>query len=179
MAPDLRETRPLHVTVVCSGNICRSPIGEHVLRDAVERAGLADRVVVDSAGIGGWHVGDHADRRAVRVLADHGIDASDHAAQQITRGWFADGEGPDLLLAMDGSHHSDLRRLAPHAEVRMYREFDPELASLPRDGVDLDVPDPYYGDRSDFEEVFAMITAATPGVVDHVRALLGDDTAGS
>ena len=169
---DQERERPLRVTVVCTGNICRSPIGEHVLREAVERAGLGDRVVVDSAGLGGWHVGQGADRRSVRVLSDHGIDATDHTVQQITRHWFGGDDEPDLLLAMDGSHHADLRRLAPHAEVRMYREFDPALAALPRDDVDLDVPDPYYGDQSEFEEVYAMIAAATPGVVVHLRELL-------
>jgi protein-tyrosine phosphatase len=157
--------------VVC-GNICRSPIGEYVLREAVERAGLGDRVLVDSAGVGAWHVGQGADRRSVRVLADHGIDASDHAVQQITRQWFGGLDEPDLLLAMDGSHHADLRRLAPHAEVRMYREFDPALASLPRGSVDLDVPDPYYGDLAEFEDVYAQIASATPGVVAHLRELL-------
>jgi protein-tyrosine phosphatase len=171
---DHEREAPLRVTVVCSGNICRSPIGEYVLRDAVERAGLEGRVVVDSAGVGAWHVGQGADRRSVRVLADHGIDATDHEVQQITRHWFGGPDEPDLLLAMDGSHHADLRRLAPHAEVRMYREFDPALAALPRDAVDLDVPDPYYGDLADFEEVYAQIAAATPGVVAHVRELLGD-----
>jgi len=167
------RARPVRVTVVCSGNICRSPIGEYVLRDAVERAGLADRVVVDSAGVGAWHVGQGADRRSVRVLAEHGIDASDHAVQQITRHWFGRDDEPVLLLAMDASHHADLRRLAPHAEVRMYREFDPALAALPRDAVDLDVPDPYYGDASEFDDVYTMIDAATPGVVAHLRELLG------
>jgi protein-tyrosine phosphatase len=169
---DGTSARTLRVTVVCSGNICRSPIGEHVLREAVQEAGLDDRVVVDSAGLGGWHVGQGADRRSVRVLADHGIDARDHSVQQITRQWFGGPDEPDLLLAMDGSHHADLRRLAPHAEVRMYREFDPVLAAQPRDAVDLDVPDPYYGDQSEFEDVYAMIAAATPGVVAHLRELL-------
>jgi protein-tyrosine phosphatase len=169
------RVRPVRVTVVCSGNICRSPIGEYVLRDAVARAGLADRVVVDSAGLGGWHVGQGADRRSVRVLADHGLDATDHAVQQITRHWFGRDDEPVLLLAMDTSHHDDLRRLTPHAEVRMYREFDPDLAALPRDAVDLDVPDPYYGDAPEFDDVYTMIEAATPGVIVHLRELLAHE----
>jgi protein-tyrosine phosphatase len=164
---------PLHVTVVCSGNICRSPIGEVVLRDAVERAGLGHAVTVDSAGIGSWHVGDGADRRAVTVLGRHGYDGSQHRVQQITRDWFDDPDtAPRLLLAMDRSHYDDLRRLAPDAEVRMVRSFDPLQQGLPDGALELDVPDPYYGDISDFEDVLEMVEAATPGVVAHLRSLL-------
>ena len=159
------------VTVVCSGNICRSPIGEVVLRDALERAGLGDAITVDSAGIGGWHVGDGADRRAVTVLRRHGYDGSQHRVQQITRDWFDDADtAPDLLLAMDRGHFDDLRRLAPDADVRMLRSFDPLLQGT--ESSDLDVPDPYYGDISDFEDVLDMVEAATPGIVAHLRSLL-------
>jgi protein-tyrosine phosphatase len=162
----------VRVTVVCSGNICRSPIGEYVLREAFDRAGLDARVRVDSAAIGSWHLGEGADRRSVQVLAEHGLDARDHVVRQITRGWFGDQDEPDLLLAMDFSHHADLRRLAPHAEIRMLREFDPTFEGRPRDEVDLDVPDPYYGSVRDFAEVYSMVEAAAPGVVAHVRRLL-------
>ncbi|MBI1377977.1 MAG: low molecular weight phosphotyrosine protein phosphatase [Frankiales bacterium] len=160
----------VRVTVVCSGNICRSPIGEVVLRDAVERAGLGHAVLVDSAGIGGWHVGEGADRRARAVLARHGYDAAGHRVRQITGDWFDEDDAPDLLLAMDSGHEQALRRLAPDSDVRRYRTFDPALAG--RADAALDVPDPYYGDDSDFEEVLAMVQAATPGVLAHLRTLL-------
>jgi protein-tyrosine phosphatase len=162
----------LRVTVVCSGNICRSPIGEFVLRRAFQDAGLSDSVLVDSAGIGSWHVGDGADRRSVRVLAAHGLDASTHEVRQITAAWFDDDAAPDLLLAMDSSHHQALRRIAPDVEVRMLREFDPALADRRRDEVDLDVPDPYYGAEDDFEDVYSLVVAAAVGVVTHVRTRL-------
>lgn len=160
-------TSPLRVTAVCSGNICRSPIAEYVLRDAVERAGLGHAVVVDSAGVGGWHVGEGADPRSVRVLAAHGYDASGHRVQQITRAWFADPGAPDLLLAMDSGHDAALRRMAPGTDVRLIRSFDPRLAGA----TDLDVPDPYYGGSDGFAQVLAMIEAATPGVVSHLRTM--------
>lgn len=159
---------PLRVTAVCSGNICRSPIAEYVLRDAVERAGLAHAVVVDSAGVGGWHVGEGADPRSVRVLAAHGYDGSGHRVQQITRSWFDRPGTPDLLLAMDSGHDAALRRMAPGSDVRLIRSFDPRLTGV----SDLDVPDPYYGRGDGFEGVLAMIEAATPGVVTHLRTLL-------
>jgi protein-tyrosine phosphatase len=164
--------RPLRVTTVCSGNICRSPIAEYVLRRALEEAGLGDDVVVDSAGIGAWHVGDPADRRAREVLRAHGYDGDPHRAQQITKRWFSTHDEPDLLLAMDATHYDDLRRLAPHAEVVMMRHFDPDLADLPHPSDELDVPDPYYGAMDGFEDVLAMIERATPGTVAHIRQLL-------
>ena len=158
---------PLRVTAVCSGNICRSPIAEYVLRHAVERAGLAHAVVVDSAGVGAWHVGEGADPRSLRVLAAHGYGGSGHRVQQITRAWFDRPDAPDLLLAMDATHDAALRRMAPDADVRLLRSFDPLVA----DDSDLDVPDPYYCSGDGFERVLTMIEAATPGVLTHLRTL--------
>ena len=163
-------SRPLLVTAVCSGNICRSPIAEYVLRDAVERAGLAEAIVVDSAGVGAWHVGEGADPRSLQVLAAHGYDGSAHRVQQITSAWFVGPDAPDLLLAMDASHYAALRRMAPGSDVRLIRSFDRQLAARP--DADLDVPDPYYGRGDGFERVLAMIERATPGVVAHLRTLL-------
>jgi protein-tyrosine phosphatase len=165
--------RPLRLTMVCTGNICRSPIAEVVLRDAVVREGLDDLVLVDSAGIGAWHVGDGADPRTVQVLADHGYDGAAHRAQQVTRHWFDRPDAPDLLVAMDAGHHDALLGLAPDTEVVMLRSFSPGLADLRPGDPRLDVPDPYYGDRDGFVEVLTMIEAATPGLLAHVTTRLG------
>jgi protein-tyrosine phosphatase len=161
---------PLRVTAVCSGNICRSPIAEYVLRAAVKEAGLSHAIVVDSAGVGAWHVGDGADRRSVAVLAKHGYDGSAHRVQQVTSSWFDGDDAPDLLLAMDSSHYAALRRMAPGADVRMMRSFDRRVAAIP--GADLNVPDPYYGGSNGFEDVLAMIERATPGVLTYLTAQL-------
>ena len=163
-------SQPLRVTAVCSGNICRSPIAEYVLRAAVEGAGLSHAIVVDSAGVGAWHVGEGADRRSVAVLAKHGYDGSAHRVQQITRAWFDAPDAPDLLLAMDSSHDDALRRMAPDADIRLMRSFDPGLADGA--GAALDVPDPYYGNGDGFEHVLQMIQRATPGVVDYLKRQL-------
>jgi protein-tyrosine phosphatase len=167
--PEDERVQPYRVTVVCSGNICRSPIAEVVLRQAVEDAGLGHAVVVDSAGIGGWHAGDPADRRTRAVLRRHGYDGDAHRAQQITARWFDREDAPRLLLAMDTTHYDDLVRLAPDAEVVMMRAFDPALADVPHPSDELDVPDPYYGGDDGFEDVLAMIEAATPGTLAHIR----------
>src|SRR6476620_3413188 len=75
--------RPLHVTFVCSGNICRSPMGHVILQRMVDDAGLSDDVQVSSSGTGDWHVGEHADPRTVEVLARHGYDGSRHRAREF------------------------------------------------------------------------------------------------
>jgi len=156
---------PYRITVVCLGNICRSPIGEVVLRDRIFAAGLADRVSVDSAGTGDWHLGHGADPRSLAVLDAHGY-AHAHTARQITSTWMAD---IDLLLAMDESNYANLERMVAHSGVepnlRMMRAFDPALAHLPEPHPELDVPDPYYGGPEGFVDVLQMIERASDGVV--------------
>ncbi len=101
------------VMTVCTGNICRSPIAEIVLRDRFEAAGLGDRVVIDSSGVSDEEHGNPVDRRARRVLAEHGYDTGDgHRAHQVTA---AEVAGRDLLLPMTAHHARVLRRLAARA----------------------------------------------------------------
>jgi protein-tyrosine phosphatase len=165
---------PYRVTVVCSGNICRSPLGELLLRERFERAGLADRVVVDSAGTTSWEVGSPADPRTLAVLRrnGHGDVGSAHVARQFERAWL---DEVDLVLAADAGHLRDLTRLAgtpeQRAKVRLFRSFDPEAQ---RRG-DLDMADPWYGDDASFDQTYAEVTAAADGVVEHVKAQLAAD----
>lgn len=151
-----------HVTFVCTGNICRSPIAEKVFAHEVERAGLADRVRVTSAGTGDWHVGDTADPRAVALLTEHGYRDA-HVARQVDDELLA----ADLIVALDEGHLRALRRIAPEPErVLLLRSFDP--AAPP----DAGVPDPYFGGAEGFTEVLAMTRAAMPGLLEYVKAQL-------
>jgi protein-tyrosine phosphatase len=154
---------PYRVCFVCTGNICRSPMAESVFRARVEEAGLDGLVEVDSAGTGGWHEGEGADPRTVAVLEANGY-ASDHAARQFKASWFA---RLDLVIALDASHLTALRRLAPTpaeaAKIRLLRSYDPTT------GPDLDVPDPYYGEMNGFEECLEMVEAASTGLLTAVR----------
>ncbi|MGV9411679.1 low molecular weight protein-tyrosine-phosphatase [Nocardia sp. NPDC003693] len=154
----------LHVSMICTGNICRSPMAEKIFAAHLERAGLGDRVRVSSAGTGSWHVGDDADYRTTDELRAHGYPVG-HVAAVIG----ADHLDADLLIALDTGHERALAHLGVPAERRrLLRSFDPGA-----DGPD--VPDPYYGDRSDFELVREQIEAAVPGLLDWVRAQLGAD----
>ncbi|MET0863578.1 MAG: low molecular weight protein-tyrosine-phosphatase [Nakamurella sp.] len=157
----------LRVCVVCSGNICRSPIGEQVLRAAIAEAGLADRVEVSSAGTGDWHLGQGANPRSERVLRAAGYPAWKHTARMISR---AELQDIDLVLAADRGHLTELRAMtADPDKVVLLRSFDP-------DADDDEVPDPYYGPDSDFDAVLAMTRAAAPGIVDEIRRLLAQRT---
>ena len=164
--------RPYRITVVCTGNICRSPMGEFLLRERFEAAGLGDRVVVDSAGTHSWEVGNPADPRTLAVLERNGhvdFGGADHIARKFEQSWLDD---VDLVLAADTGHVRELRRLArtdgQRAKLRMFRSFDPEAA---RAGT-LDMDDPWYGDDTAFDQTYAEVLAAADGVVDFVRDAL-------
>jgi protein-tyrosine phosphatase len=149
------------VSFVCSGNICRSPMAESIFREYLDKAGLAELVEVNSAGTGGWHVGEPMEERAAQTLAAAGY-PTEHAAAQVG----PEHLGSDLILAMDRGHYQALLRLVDDpARLRMFRSFDPDA-----DPADLDVPDPYYGPSEDFDEVLTMVESAMPGLVEFVRA---------
>jgi protein-tyrosine phosphatase len=153
------------ILFVCMGNICRSPTAEGVMRHLVREAGLEDEIVIDSAGTGGWHVGDPPDRRATETAAQRGI-VLEGAARQLT---VDDFEDFDLLLAADRDNLEGIRAIAPDeeaaAKARLLREFDPASAGAP----DLDVPDPYYGGPQGFETVLDQVEAACRGLLDEIR----------
>lgn len=152
------------VLAVCTGNICRSPMTEYLLREALEDAGLADRVDIASAGTTSWEEGEPVDPRAGALLRERGIDPSQHRARHMTGAMLREA---DLILALDEDHVGPLRRMAGSAQdrIRLVRSFDPDAA-------DLGIRDPWYGDEADFEATARMIDAAVPGIVDHVRAEL-------
>ncbi|MEJ5255856.1 MAG: low molecular weight protein-tyrosine-phosphatase [Acidimicrobiales bacterium] len=154
---------PVRILFVCLGNICRSPTAEAVMRHHVDRTGLTGRIEVDSAGTGGWHVGEPPDQRAQAEARRRGI-AMTSRARQFHPGDF---EWFDLILAMDRQNLTDLHDLActpaQRSKIRLLREFDPAHNG------DLEVPDPYYGGSGGFATVFDQIEAACLGLLDHLR----------
>ena len=166
----MTDGAPFRIAIVCLGNICRSPMAQVVLEDRLERAGLADRVEVVSAGTGNWHVGEPMDERAAATLTDAGYDATRHTARTFTPDWYSEN---DLLLAMDASNRADITDLAPTVEaqeqVRMFRDFDPHASA-----GDDEVPDPWYGDSDGFAVVLAMVERTA----DEIVARLPEITAG-
>jgi protein-tyrosine phosphatase len=133
----------MRILFVCSGNICRSPTAEGVMRHIAAERGLD--LEVASAGIGAWHVGAPADERSAAAARRRGI-VIDGAAQQVRREDFDDY---DLLVAMDRGHLRDLLAMAGEHRDKVRLMLD-----------EADVPDPYYGGPDGFEDVLDMITEA-------------------
>lgn len=127
------EHAAYRVTVVCWGNICRSPMGEFMLREAFDEADLGDRVVVDSAGTSTDELGRPMDRRTTATLRRHGVTDTGFAAKRARQFQADSFDDSDLVLAADHVHDEILRRRARDeddvAKVRLLRSFDPVAAA--------------------------------------------------
>lgn len=155
------------ILLVCLGNICRSPLAEGAVRARAATAGLADRLRIDSAGLGPWHAGSPPDARAVRVAAAAGIDISGQRARQLVPGDFTDF---DLVLAMDRSNLAELAARRPATATATLDLFVRHGL-----GTDTEVPDPYYGGDDGFAAVLELVIRAGTALVDR---LAGEDAAG-
>lgn len=146
---------------VCTGNICRSPSAEAILRHHLAAAGLAEAVAVDSAGTFDYHVGDPPSEPAVRLAALRGYDLSALRARRLAP---ADFTRFDLILAMDRGH---LRHLTAHKPADSRSRLSLFLEVLPEAG--LDVADPYYGDDSHYLAMLDVIEKAAPAWIARLR----------
>jgi protein-tyrosine phosphatase len=154
----------IKILFVCMANICRSPTAEGVFRRLVEKEGLADRVLIDSAGTGEWHIGAAPDPRACKAAAKRGYDLTTLRARQVNRYDFADF---DYVLAMDEENVRTLKRLAPREHAHKIRFFT-EFGSSGADSV----PDPYAGGAQGFERVLDLVEDAAQGLLRHIRSEL-------
>lgn len=161
---------PYRVAVVCWGNICRSPMAEHLIRDAVEHAGLGGRVEVDSFGTSTEELGNPMDRRAIAALRRHGVRDTGWAAHRARQIRSSDIGERDLVLAADHVHDRILRErvTGPEeaAKIALLRSFDPAARA---DG-DLGMADPWYGDDADFDLTYEQIQRALPGILERIRS---------
>lgn len=147
----LREKDKLRVLFVCLGNICRSPAGEGVLREVVRENGDRERWEIDSAGTGGWHVGELPDRRMRVHARQRGIELTHHCRRVSS----ADFDNFDLIIPMDADNEYNLRKMAPSLEAA--RKIVPMATFVdPSFGYDH-VPDPYYEGSEGFELVLDLL----------------------
>jgi protein-tyrosine phosphatase len=163
----MNEKKKISVLFCCMGNICRSPTAHGVFEAMVEREGLVELVQVDSAGTHAYHIGKPPDSRSQQEAMTHGVDLSDQRARQVEG---RDFSRFDYILAMDHDNYKNLSALCPAGmEDRLYlfMEFAQEL-----DGEE--VPDPYYGGKDGFRQVFEMVEAAAAGLLESVRQRLQD-----
>jgi protein-tyrosine phosphatase len=154
------------VLFVCMGNICRSPMAHGYFEHLVREAGLADRIMVDSAGTHAYHVGNPPDNRAQQTARRRGIDLSGQRARKALR---EDFEVFDYILAMDRDNHALLAALSPEGKehkLHLFLEFAPQL-------TEREVPDPYYGGADGFEQVFDLVEAAAQGLLADIRSRHG------
>ncbi|MGB0697183.1 MAG: low molecular weight protein-tyrosine-phosphatase [Rhodospirillaceae bacterium] len=167
------------VLFVCTGNICRSPTADGVFRAKLAAEGLTDRVLVDSAGTGAWHVGEAPDPRTRQAAKGRGYDLDPLRARQVTR---SDFDRFDLLLGMDRSHVVAMDRMAgsvgDREKVALFMNFAAEAPggsgtdAIPQRWIGADMPDPYYGGADGFGLVLDMVEAGCDGLIEHIKTAL-------
>lgn len=158
--------RQIHVLMVCMGNICRSPLAHGLFEDLVEREGLSELIVVDSAGTHAYHVGEPPDPRSQQTALRHNIDLSRQRARRVAADDF---DRFDYILAMDQDNYTNLINSAPKGQqhkVRLFLEFAPQRR-------EREVPDPYYGGHDGFEHVYELVEAAAMGLLADIRGRHG------
>lgn len=144
--------------MVCLGNICRSPLAEGILKSKVDPS----KVMVDSAGTGHWHVGDQPDPRSISIAKKHGIDITTQRGRQFHQKDFKEF---DKIYVMDSSNKANVLALAQNEEQQQkVRLILDEIFP----GENVDVPDPYYGGDSGFENVFHMLEEACEQIANRL-----------
>ena len=155
-------TRPFRLSFVCTGNICRSPMGEAIFRELAVRAGVDDCFEVMSSGTHGYHVGEGADPRALAALTAAGYDGSHHRASQLSE---LEVNEYDLLIALDRGHEEVLLgRGVSRDRIKLLTDFDPEQPSDP------DVFDPYYSDARVYTQVLEQVERSCVALLAHLTA---------
>jgi len=147
------------ILAVCAGNICRSPAAEAAIREAAVEAGID--IEADSAGTGAWHIGQPPHPESVAAGARAGLVVQGRA-RKVTA---ADFDRFDIILAMDRANLRDLHELAPSREAkartRLFRTYDPAASSD-------EVPDPWGGPESGYDETVRIVRAAAIGLVSEI-----------
>lgn len=157
----------IKVLFVCLGNICRSPMAEGLFMHLVREAGLEDRFEIDSAGTSGYHEGELADRRMRETATSHGVRLTSRSRMFLEQ----DLHDFHYVVAMDSSNQRNILNLKKPgvdypASVLMMRGFDPQPDSP-------DVPDPYYGGRNGFENVYDILLRSNERFLQHLRETHG------
>lgn len=148
----------IKVLFICMGNICRSPTAEGVFRNLVQGAGLAQQILIDSAGTHDYHIGKPPDRRAQAAAVQRGYDLSDLRGRQVeTR----DFDEFDYILVMDADNLANLNRIKPsqhRARLGLFLEYGQRF-------TEREVPDPYYGGVQGFDYVLDLVEDAAAGLL--------------
>ncbi|HLN24661.1 MAG TPA: low molecular weight protein-tyrosine-phosphatase [Patescibacteria group bacterium] len=150
------------VLFVCTGNICRSPTAEGLMRALITQQGLSGQIHVDSAGTHDYHIGEPPDPRSIQAALTRDVDIRQQRARAVA---YEDFDGFDIIAVMDRGHRKHLLKRCPHS---LQSRIVPLLSFADPPPEDIDVPDPYYGDRT-FDEVFNLIDCGVAGLLAHIR----------
>jgi protein-tyrosine phosphatase len=156
-----QEYGVINVLFVCMGNICRSPMAEGAFRKAIEDAGLKEHFMVDSAGTIGYHAGSAPDPRAQETAKKNDINISSQRSRKVTENDFHEF---DYILAMDNENMADLRdrRTGGKADISLFLSH---AKDIPID----EMPDPYYGHHSQFDQCYAAAVDASTALLDLIK----------
>lgn len=150
----------IKILFVCLGNICRSPLAEAIFQKMIIKNGLEKHLSTDSAGTSTYHIGDDPDPRSVDVATKHGVPIA-HKGRQVA---CSDKKDFQYIMAMDQSNYRNIISMLGEKPEGLYimRDFD---------DVDTgaDVPDPYYGGRDGFENVYQMLERSCENLLNHIR----------
>lgn len=153
------------ILFVCMGNICRSPLAEGVFIAKMNKRGVAAYFTVDSAGTGGWHVGEAPDPRVQAVAKKQGVKLISRARQLEPR----DFDRFDLFICMDEDNRSDVLKLGvPEEKVSLLLTYD---AEAPRQ----ELPDPFYGGADEFKTVYELIDGACDALLQRLLDEVGHE----
>ncbi|MCB1986679.1 MAG: low molecular weight phosphotyrosine protein phosphatase [Burkholderiales bacterium] len=156
------QNNKTNVLFVCMGNICRSPTADAVFRHTVKKAGLEDKIFVDSAGTHAYHVGDPPDRRAQSIALKRGYQMHDLRARKVIPDDFVHF---DYILAMDNENLALLQQRCPDPygrKIELLMQYSKGMYS------NREVADPYFGGDQGFEMVLDMIEEASQGLLAHI-----------
>jgi protein-tyrosine phosphatase len=156
------------ILFVCLGNICRSPLAEGTFRELAENHNLLDKLSCDSAGTAGYHIGQLPDHRSIDVAAAHGIKLT-HRGRKLSA---QDFDNFEHIVVMDSENFEDVHRLyyevkhtpPPAEKLFMLGDYDPQRNT----GESAEIPDPYYGNKQDFENVFQQIWRSNEALLQHL-----------
>lgn len=149
----------MNILMVCLGNICRSPLAEAILRKKANEADLD--VNIDSCGTSGYHNGENPDPRSVENASLNGVDISELVSRKFQQ---EDFENFDLIYVMDSSNYKAVLKLARN---KMDEEKVELILNEAFPGENRNVPDPYFGGKHGFQDVFDLLDAACKKVISN------------
>ena len=156
----------MKILMVCLGNICRSPLAEGILRKKILLKSAAvkslEKVIIDSAGTGNWHAGEHPDKRAIQAAKKFDVDISRLIARQFTVNDFSEF---DLIFAMDYDNFTDIMMMARNTSDKKKVRL---LLNVDQPESNRSVPDPYYGGEDGFIQVCKLIEVSCDSIVNEL-----------